>query len=81
MFKALVSPKTEWRFTDRHRKALDTLKRQVQQDIHMYAPHNTIPLLLETDGRDDGWGAVLYQIVDGEKRIIKMWSKQWKTEA
>ena len=81
ILNALVSPKAEWQFTDRHRKALDTLKRQVQQDIHLYAPDNTIPLVLETDGSDDGWGAVLYQIVDGEKRVIKMWSKQWKTEA
>ena len=36
---------------------------------------------METDASDDGWGAVLYQIIDGEKRTIKMWSKQWKTEA
>ena len=60
---------------------MDELKRRVQQGIHLYAPDNTLPLVLETDGSDDGWGAVLYQMVDGEKRIIKMWSKQWKTEA
>ena len=81
ILNALVSPKAEWCFTDRHRKALDQLKRQVQQGIHLYAPDNSYPLILETDGSDDGWGAVLYQLIDGEKRIIKMWSKQWKTEA
>jgi len=81
ILNAIVSPKAEWLFTKRHRKALDTLKRQVQQDIHLYAPNNLIPLVLETDGSDDGWGAVLYQLVDGEKRIIKMWSKKWETEA
>ena len=78
---ALVSPKVEWEFTELHRKALDTLKRQVQEGLHLYAPNNDYPLILETDGSDDGWGAVLYQLIDNEKRIIKMWSKQWKTEA
>ena len=77
----LVSPKAEWLFTDRHRKAIDVLKERVQAGLHLYAPDNSLPLVLETDGSDDGWGAVLYQVVDGEKRIIRMWSKQWKTEA
>ena len=81
ILNSLASPKAEWCFTEHHRKALDQLKRQVQAGIHLYAPDNTLPLVLETDGSDDGWGAVLYQLVNGEKRIIKMWSKQWKTEA
>ena len=81
ILNSLASPKAEWLFTDRHREALDTLKRQVQERIHLYAPDNNHPLVLETDGSDDGWGAVLYQKIQGEKRIIKMWSKSWKTEA
>ena len=81
ILNTLVSPKAEWEFTKHHRNALDTLKSQVQQDIHLYAPDYKLPLVLETDGSDDGWGAVLYQLVNDEKRIIKMWSKQWKTEA
>ena len=81
ILNSLVSPKAEWNFTQRHKDALDEAKRQVQADIHLYAPDNTHALILETDGSDDGWGAVLYQMIDGEKRIIKMWSRQWKTEA
>jgi len=77
----LSSPKAEWLFTDRHRRAIDSLKELVQKGLHLYAPDNNYPLVLETDGSDDGWGAVLYQIIDGERRVIKMWSKQWKTEA
>jgi hypothetical protein len=81
ILNSLASPKAEWLFTERHRTALDELKKQVQEGIHLYAPDNTIPLVLETDGSDDGWGAVLYQLIDGEKHVVKMWSKQWKTEA
>ena len=71
ILNALASPKAQWAFTERHRNALDTLKKQVQEDIHLYAPDNNHPLILETDGSDDGWGAVLYQLIDNKKRIIK----------
>ena len=81
ILNALVSPKAEWSFTERHHTAIDTLKRQVQENIHLYAPDHRYPLTLETDGSDDGWGAVLFQLIDEKKHIIKMWSKQWKTEA
>lgn len=77
----LTSPKADWEFTERHRKAIDALKEAVQRGIHLYAPNNQYPLVLETDGSDDGWGAVLYQNVEGERHVIKMWSSQWKTEA
>ena len=78
---SLMSPKTPFVFTKEHEKALDALKKQILDGVHLYAPDNNHQLILETDGSIDGWGAVLYQIIKGEKRIIKMWSKQWKTEA
>ena len=81
LLNSLVSPKADWDFTDRHRKALDTLKAAVEKGLHLYAPNNKYPLVLETDGSDDGWGAVLFQRINGKKHIIKMWSKQWATEA
>ena len=81
ILNGLTSPKSDWEFTDKHRKAIDELKRAVQKGIHLYAPNNKYPLILETDGSDDGWGAVLYQIIDEERHVIKMWSNQWKTEA
>ena len=33
------------------------------------------------DGSDDGWGAILLQIINGERHVIGMWSGQWKTVA
>ena len=76
ILNSLMSPKAEWRFTERHRQAIDDLKKAVQKGIHLYTPNNNFPLILETDGSDDGWGAVLYQKIDGESHVIKMWSKQ-----
>ena len=69
ILNSLASPKAEWCFTKHDRKALDQLKRQVQEDVHLYAHDNTLPLVLETDGSDDGWETVLYQLVDGEKGL------------
>jgi transposase InsO family protein len=48
-------------------------------ELYLAAPDPSLPLILETDGSDDGWGAILLQIIKGMRRVIKMWSKQWKT--
>ena len=47
--------------------------------LYLAAPDPTVELILETDGSDDGWGAILLQIIKGIRCVIKMWSKQWKT--
>ena len=81
VLNSLMSPKEPFIFTATHQAALDSLKDRILKGVHLYAPNNNYPLILETDGSADGWGAVLYQRINGEKRIVKMWSKQWKTEA
>ena len=53
--------------------ALDSLFEGVYL---LSVPFSELPLILETDGSDDGWGAVLYQKIDGESHVIKMWSNQ-----
>ena len=78
----LASTKVPFIWTNKHTKALEQLKDMVLgRDLWLYAPRNDLPLHLETDGSEDGWGAVLFQIIDGERRVIKMWSKKWATEA
>jgi len=54
-------------------------KTLLSGELYLAAQDLTTPLILETDGSDDGWGAILLQIIKGERRIICMWSKQWKT--
>ena len=78
-----LMPKTvDFKWTSKHEQAMQALKKIVlKDDICLFAPDHNHKLILETDASNDGWGAVLYQRIDGEKRIIKMWSKAWKTEA
>ena len=78
---AMTSTKVDYNFTGEHVKALEELKQVVLKGMHLFAPDPDHPLCLETDGSDDGWGAVLFQMIDGERRTIKMWSKAWKTDA
>ena len=56
-------------------------KRLLSGELYLAAPRKDHPLILETDGSDDGWGAILLQKIDGKRHVIKMWSKQWKTMA
>ena len=60
--------------------ALDKMKAHItQKNIYLAAVDKTKKLILETDGSDDGWGAILLQIINGERRVIGMWSGRWKT--
>ena len=78
----LMSEKVDFVFTSRHEKALKDLKKiALGGDLCLFAPDHNHPLILETDASVDGWGAILYQKIDGEKRVIKMWSKAWETTA
>ena len=54
-------------------------EKLLEGKMYLAAPDNSKPLILETDGSDDGWGAILLQESEGKRRVIKMWSKQWKT--
>jgi len=61
-------------------KGFQTIRENLLSgELYLAAPDKSVPLILETDGSDDGWGAILLQIIKGHSRIIKMWSKQWKT--
>ena len=62
-----------------HGKAMDELKRLCLNKVELHSPDPDRPLILESDVSDDGWGATLYQLVEGERRVIRMWSKQWPT--
>ena len=78
---ALSSTKVPYIFTKEHEQAVDEIRKIILSGVHLHAPKPDIPLRLDTDGSDDGWGAVLYQIIEDERYVIKMWSKKWDTEA
>ena len=78
----LSNTKVPFIWTDRHTKALETLRDKLLEDeLYLYVPRNDLPLHLETDGSEDGWGSVLFQNVGDKRQVIKMWSKKWPTEA
>ena len=81
LLNSLNSPKVPYIFKKEHEEAIETMKGIILSGICLFAPDNNLPLHLETDGSEDGWGAVLFQIVNGKRRVIKMWSKKWSTEA
>ena len=86
IINSLMPKEVDFQWTKRYDDALKELKRIVLEDnICLFAPDHNHKLILETDASNDGWGAVLYQKImeDGEekKKIIKMWSKAWPTEA
>ena len=63
-------------------EALQKLKAGITKPgVYLSAVRKDLPLVLETDGSDDGWGAILLQVIDGERRVIAMWGNQWKTVA
>ncbi len=78
---ALNSTKVPFIWTEEHTDALEMVRKTILDGVHLWAPRNDVPLCLETDGSDDGWGAVLFQLVEGERKVIKMWSKKWDTDA
>ena len=82
IINSLMPAKVEFKWTQRHEDALQELRRIVlETDICLYAPDHNHKLILETDAITDGWGAILYQRINKGKKVIKMWSKAWKTEA
>jgi transposase InsO family protein len=68
--------KFEWN-EDAERAMQDMRQRLMKGDLYLRVQDPRIQLQLETDASDDGWGAILYQMIGGEKKILCMWSKQW----
>ena len=82
IINSLMPKNVEFKWTKVHEEALQKLRKIVlEDDICVFAPDHNHKLILETDASNDGWGAILYQMINGKKRVIKMWSKAWKTEA
>ena len=74
----LMSTKLLWHWDDTHERAFQTMRQLLlEHNLKLSTPNHQYPLHLETDGSDDGWGAVLFQVIDGKRHVIRMWSKQW----
>ena len=78
----LLRKDKKFQWGKQEQEALDKMKAHITKDnIYLAAVDKKSQLILETDGSDDGWGAILLQIIDGKRCVIGMWSGQWKTVA
>jgi hypothetical protein len=62
-------------WTEEAKAAFYTLTKAIVQNNKLYFLEDGLPLVLETDACDQGMGAYLYQIKDGQQRPIQFISK------
>ncbi len=63
----------KWNGRNFNRRRFDDLKHMFLQTCTISHPDFTQPMYLQTDSSDLGVGAMLYQVIDGETKIIN-WS-------
>ena len=63
------------KWTDKTREAFKNVKIAIDQLPLLYFIDVSQPIYLETDASDYGIGGVLYQMINGEKKIIEFFSK------
>ena len=74
-----VSKKTErLKWKAEHKAAFENLKMELTRPPVVMLPDCTKPFIVRTDASGTGMGAVLLQVVDGQRRIIEYASKQFK---
>ena len=75
----LVKKNVRFVWNDEAQKAMERIRDiLLKKEVYLRVQDPKVQLQLETDGSDDGWGAILYQEIEGERRVICMWSKQWR---
>ena len=68
--------KFEW--GEKEQEAMEAIRAKLLTGkLYLEVQDPLTPLHLETDASDDGWGAILYQQTEKDRKIICMWSKQW----
>ena len=76
--QVLVKKHAKFEWTEEAQATLKKLQAiMLKGNLYLKVQDPDIRLELETDGSDDGWGAILYQTIKGERRVLCMWSKQW----
>lgn len=66
----LCRKKVPWRWTQTEQGAFTQLKDILSQATLLYHPREDLPYCLATDASDVGLGAQLFQIVEGERRVV-----------
>ena len=63
-------PKPEWKWTEKEQAVFDHLKELLSSPPILAYPNFTQPFELHTDASTKALGAILYQLQDGQKKVI-----------
>jgi len=66
----------KWHWDREQEDAFHTLKESLSRTAHLRIPNLTCEKILKTDASDFAVGACLYQIKDGQQRLIAYWSRK-----
>ena len=71
----LTGSKEPWQLATEQQKAFEQLQQCLVTAPVLGYPDPKLPYVLDTDASNDGVGAVLSQVQDGEERVIGYYSK------
>lgn len=66
----LISNKVPFRWTDECDTAFQTLQAELSKPKALWRPDMAVKFHVQTDASHEGLGAVLFQEVDGERRVV-----------
>lgn len=73
----LLADKVKFVWTDECHNNFTSLKSVLKENIVLNQVDNSLQIIIETDASEYAIGAILYQMKDGEKRIIEYYSKKF----
>jgi transposase InsO family protein len=73
----LLKKDVKWKWSPAHQRAFEYIKRSlISEPVMLAYPDPTRKFFVRTDASDVGIGAVLYQLVRGEERIVEYASRK-----
>ena len=71
----LLCSDSDGKWTEEHARAWDALKHDVAITKGVWHPNYHHPIYVCTDGSKHGIGGYVYQLIDGEERVISYYSR------
>ena len=76
--KKKSNKKAKLKWSPEHQAAFEALKEELTKPPVVMLPDCSKPFIVRTDASGTGMGAVLCQVIDGQRRVIEYASKQFK---
>ena len=78
LYDLLVKNK-KWKWEQEHENAFQTLKQKVVENVQLTHPNWNYPFNLQTDGSLTAIAAILWQDIEGERKVIAYASRKLKS--